>query len=218
MAHTNTSQLLQRVLPGIFDADGGDMPETPLPTEQQSLVLIADSVLVILEQIGERPERPGLIETPMRAAKAWMELTAGYIADVPELFKTFEPVERNQMVTVRNIRFHSLCEHHLLPFYGVADIGYIPNGKILGLSKFARLVDAYARRLQVQEHLTQQILKAIEVGLQPHGVIVKTRAVHMCMEMRGINAQGAATTVAQYSGAFEQNPTLVSEFYSAIGS
>lgn len=195
-----------------------DAAITQFASEATRLVLLAKATEAVLNNIpGENPDREGLAETPMRAAKAWVELTSGYSTDIEQLFKTFEsPSQRQGMVIVRGIRFTSLCEHHLLPFYGKVDIGYIPDQRILGLSKFARVTDAYARRLQVQEKMCDQIADAIMGGLSPSGVMVVARAVHLCMEARGISAQGAETVTSSIRGVFEK-AEVRQEFLSLRG-
>ena len=162
----------------------------------------------VLKLIGEDPEREGLVKTPMRVAKAMQVLTRGYQQDPKKvltdaLFKE----EYSQMVIVKDIDFFSMCEHHLLPFYGKAHVAYIPNGYITGLSKIARVVDIFSHRLQVQERLTQQIKECIDETLHPLGVMVVVEAKHMCMQMRGVEKQNSITTTSDFSGAFNQAKT-----------
>jgi GTP cyclohydrolase I len=169
-----------------------------------------------LTLLGEDPEREGLLKTPMRVAKAMQVLTRGYQMDAHKvltdaLFKE----DYSQMVIVKDIDFFSLCEHHMLPFYGKAHVAYIPNGYITGLSKIARVVDIYAHRLQVQERMTQQIKDCIQDTLKPLGVMVVVEARHMCMQMRGIEKQNAITTTSDFSGAFNQAKTR-QEFMNLI--
>lgn len=147
----------------------------------------------------------GTIDTPLRAAKALADLTCGYHVDVPALFTTFESDGYDEMIVVKAIPFYSLCEHHLLPFHGGASVGYIPNGRIIGLSKIARLVEAYARRLQVQERMTVQIADAIETHLQARGVIVLVTAEHLCMTMRGVQKPGSTTTTSVVRGIIKDD-------------
>lgn len=155
----------------------------------------------ILLQVGLDPEaNPGLKETPTRAAKALLELTAGYDVDVPALFKTFEKDGYDEMVVLKDIEFSSLCEHHVLPFTGKAHIAYIPNERVVGLSKLARVVEAYSRRLQVQERMTAQIATALEENLQPKGVMVVVEGVHTCMALRGIRKPGAVMVTSALRG------------------
>ena len=170
----------------------------------------------ILTLLGEDPDREGLEKTPMRVAKAMQTLTKGYQMDAHKvltdaLFKE----DYSQMVIVKDIDFFSLCEHHMLPFYGKAHVAYIPNGYITGLSKIARVVDIYAHRLQVQERMTQQIKDCIQDTLKPLGVMVVIEAKHMCMQMRGIEKQNSITTTSDFSGAFNQAKTR-QEFMNLI--
>ena len=162
----------------------------------------------ILELLGEDPERDGLQKTPMRVAKAMQVLTRGYTQDPHKVLTDALFEEKyNQMVIVKDIDFFSMCEHHLLPFYGKTHVAYIPNGYITGLSKIARVVDIFSHRLQVQERLTQQIKDCIENTLHPLGVMVVIEAKHMCMQMRGVEKQNAITTTSDFSGAFNQAKT-----------
>ena len=177
---------------------------------------LADHYREILTLLGEDPEREGLLKTPTRVAKAMQVLTRGYQMDAHKvltdaLFKE----DYSQMVIVKDIDFFSLCEHHMLPFYGKAHVAYIPNGYITGLSKIARVVDIYAHRLQVQERMTQQIKDCIQETLKPLGVMVVVEARHMCMQMRGIEKQNAITTTSDFSGAFNQAKTR-QEFMNLI--
>jgi GTP cyclohydrolase I len=177
---------------------------------------LADHYEKILGLLGEDPTREGLKKTPMRVAKAMQVLTKGYTMDAHKiltdaLFKE----DYNQMVIVKDIDFFSLCEHHMLPFYGKAHVAYIPNGYITGLSKIARVVDIFAHRLQVQERMTQQIKDCIEQTLHPLGVMVVIEAKHMCMQMRGVEKQNSITTTSDFSGAFNQAKTC-QEFMNLI--
>ncbi len=159
-----------------------------------------------LEIIGEDIQREGLQKTPDRVAKAFIELTRGYEEDpVATLKSAIFNEDYNQMVLVKGIEFYSLCEHHILPFFGKVHVAYIPNGTIVGLSKIPRVVDIFSHRLQVQEHLTKQICDCIQQALNPLGAIVVIEAQHLCMQMRGIEKQGATTTTIYYTGVFEQN-------------
>lgn len=158
----------------------------------------------ILKLLGEDPDREGLLKTPMRVAKAMQILTRGYTQDAHKVLTDALFEERyDQMVIVKDIDFFSMCEHHMLPFYGKAHVAYIPNGHITGLSKIARVVDIYSHRLQVQERLTEQIMKCINDTLRPQGVMVVIEAKHMCMQMRGVEKQNSITTTSAYSGVFE---------------
>ena len=177
---------------------------------------LADHYKEVLRLLGEDPERGGLEKTPMRVAKAMQTLTKGYQMDAHKiltdaLFKE----DYNQMVIVKDIDFFSLCEHHMLPFYGKAHVAYIPNGYITGLSKIARVVDIFSHRLQVQERMTQQIKDCIEETLHPLGVMVVVEAKHMCMQMRGVEKQNSITTTSDFSGAFNQAKTR-QEFMNLI--
>ena len=170
----------------------------------------------ILQLLGEDPQREGLAKTPMRVAKAMQVLTRGYYMDARKvltdaLFKE----DYSQMVIVKDIDFFSLCEHHMLPFYGKVHVAYIPNGYITGLSKIARVVDIFSHRLQVQERMTLQIKQCIEETLQPLGVMVVVEAKHMCMQMRGVEKQHSITTTSDFSGAFNQAKTR-QEFMNLI--
>lgn len=175
---------------------------------RDSLDELASHYERVLELLGEDPERDGLQKTPMRVAKAMQVLTRGYTQDPHKVLTDALFEEKyNQMVIVKDIDFFSMCEHHLLPFYGKAHVAYIPNGYITGLSKIARVVDIFSHRLQVQERLTQQIKDCIENTLHPLGVMVVIEAKHMCMQMRGVEKQNAITTTSDFSGAFNQAKT-----------
>jgi len=176
------------------------------------------AVRELLLAVGEDPARPGLLETPARVARAYEEMFAGLRADPAEvLFETFAE-SHNEMVLVKDIAVYSVCEHHLLPFHGVAHVGYIPNdsGHITGLSKLARLVDVYARRPQVQERLTSQVADALEERLSPRGVIVVVEAEHLCMSMRGVRKPGSRTVTSAVRGAFRTSPSTRAEAMSLI--
>ena len=162
----------------------------------------------ILTLLGEDTQREGLLKTPIRVAKAMQILTRGYAQDAHKVLTDALFAEKyNQMVIVKDIDFFSLCEHHMIPFYGKAHVAYIPNGYITGLSKIARVVDIYSHRLQVQERLTQQIKECIDSTLHPLGVMVVIEAKHMCMQMRGVEKQNAITTTSDFCGAFNQAKT-----------
>lgn len=170
----------------------------------------------LLQLIGEDPQREGLVKTPQRVAKCIQQLTAGYTMDPVAVLNSAKFKEDyRQMIVVRDIEFHSLCEHHLLPFFGKVHVAYIPDGCIVGLSKIPRVVDIFSRRLQVQEHLTVQIRRCIEETLQPKGVIVVIEAQHLCMQMRGVEKQGAITRTVDYCGDFAQ-AELRNEFFHMI--
>lgn len=167
----------------------------------------------ILRLVGEDPEREGLIKTPVRAAKAIIDITSGYRQDPLEIARKaiFEHAG-SRIVIVKDIEFYSMCEHHILPFFGRVSIGYIPKGKMIGLSKLARIVDNFARRLQVQERLTAEVCTLLSKALPNEGVIVSCTAEHLCMKMRGVEKQDSATTTFDYTGRFADNVSLREEF------
>lgn len=168
--------------------------------------------------LGEDPEREGLIKTPERMAKAMQYMTQGYLQDANAILESAKFHEEvSEMVIVKDIELYSMCEHHMLPFFGKAHVAYIPNGYITGLSKIARIVDVYSRRLQVQERLTHQILTSIKESLNPIGVAVVIEATHLCMMMRGVSKQNSVTTTSAFFGEFEKNETR-SEFMKLISS
>ena len=171
----------------------------------------------LLTHLGEDPTRPGLVRTPLRVAKAFHFLTSGYNMSVSEVVQgaIFEEA-CDEMVLVKDIEFYSMCEHHVLPFFGRAHVGYLPNGKIIGLSKIARIVDVFARRLQVQERLTNQIADGLMELIQPHGVAVILEASHFCMMMRGVQKQNSSTTTSAMRGSFQQNPRTRAEILALI--
>ena len=182
--------------------------------EQQISARIRD----ILNLIGENPQREGLIKTPLRVARAMKFLTSGYHEDPVAILNSAKFNEDyRQMVIVRDINFYSLCEHHMLPFYGRVHVAYIPNGQVTGLSKIPRVVDCFARRLQIQERMTKQIRECIQEALHPLGVMVVVEAQHMCMQMRGVEKQGSLTTTSDFCGAFNQAKTR-EEFLQLIVS
>ena len=175
---------------------------------REGLDELASHYQEILQLLGENPDREGLEKTPMRVAKAMQVLTRGYTQDPKRvLLDALFEEKYDQMVIVKDIDFFSLCEHHMLPFYGNAHVAYIPHGHITGLSKVARVVDIYSHRLQVQERLTQQVKDCIQEALQPLGVMVVIEAKHMCMQMRGVEKQNSITTTSAFSGAFNQAKT-----------
>lgn len=186
------------------------------PWEKTAEGSIEDAFVRVLQFVGEDPKRGGLLETPKRMAKAWKHWTGGYALDPANILKTFEDGAENadEMVLVKDIPFYSQCEHHLAPFFGTATIGYIPNGKIVGLSKLSRLTDLFARRLQVQERLTNQIADAIEKHLGARGVGVILRARHMCMESRGVCQQGHHTVTSALRGVMREQSATRAEFMS----
>lgn len=178
---------------------------------------IQEGVRLILEGIGEDCTREGLLETPDRIARMYQEIFGGMGKDAKEhLSKTFH-VKNNEMVVEKDIVFYSTCEHHLLPFYGKAHIAYIPDGKVVGLSKLARTVEVFARRLQLQEQLTGQIADALMEYMQPKGALVMIEAEHMCMTMRGIKKPGSQTVTLARRGVFETDPSLEERFFRMLG-
>ncbi|NBU52333.1 MAG: GTP cyclohydrolase I FolE, partial [Chitinophagia bacterium] len=178
---------------------------------------IEENYSSIITSLGEDINREGLIKTPERASKAMQFLTQGYQMDAQEILNSamFQD-ERSNMVLVKNIELYSLCEHHILPFYGKVHVAYIPDGKIVGLSKIPRVVDVFARRLQVQERLTTQILDAIDLALKPLGTAIVIEAAHMCMMMRGVEKQNSMTTTSAFTGIFKKMETR-DEFLRLIG-
>ena len=174
--------------------------------------------VALLEKLGEDPNREGLLKTPERAAKAMQFLTHGYGLNPKEILQSaLFKEDYNNMVIVKDIELYSMCEHHMLPFFGKAHIAYIPNGHVVGLSKIPRVVDAFARRLQVQERLTDDIINALDDALKPKGVAVVIEAVHMCMMMRGVEKQNSATTTSAFRGQFKHVETR-NEFMNLISS
>ena len=171
----------------------------------------------LLKNIGENPEREGLLDTPRRVADAYEFLTSGYNKKIEEVMNDALFNEKyDEMVLVKNIDFYSLCEHHMLPFYGKVHVAYIPDGKIIGLSKIPRIVEVFARRLQVQERMTQQIADTLEKYLQPRGVAVVSEAHHMCMMMRGVEKQNSSATSSAVHGDFKEDPRTRAEFLNLI--
>jgi GTP cyclohydrolase I len=172
----------------------------------------------LLGELGEDLGRDGLVKTPERVAKAWGDLTAGYKMNAAEVLNgALFDVAYDEMVIVKDIEMFSLCEHHLLPFFGKAHVAYIPRNKVIGLSKTARLVDMFARRLQVQERLTRQVADAIQEAIQPAGVGVVIEARHLCMMMRGVEKQHSSAITSTMLGEFRENPTTREEFLSLVG-
>lgn len=185
---------------------------------QKAITELAHHYHEILRLIGEDPDREGLAKTPERVAKAMQFLTHGYDLNPEEILRSaMFKEDYKQMVLVKDIEVYSMCEHHMIPFFGRAHVAYIPNGQIVGLSKIPRVVDAFARRLQVQERLTTQIKDAINSTLKPLGVAVVIEAQHMCMSMRGIQKQNSVTTTSDFTGAFLSEKTRA-EFIHLIGS
>lgn len=186
--------------------------------DEKTTSLLSDKYKECIQLLGEDPEREGLLKTPERMAKAMQFITQGYSLDAKAILESAKFHEEvSEMVIVKDIEIYSMCEHHMLPFYGKAHVAYIPNGYITGLSKIARVVDVYSRRLQVQERLTHQILEAIKDTLNPHGVAVVIEAAHLCMMMRGVSKQNSVTTTSAFYGEFEKNETR-SEFMKLISA
>ncbi len=172
----------------------------------------------LLKNMGEDPKREGLLDTPRRVADAYEFLTSGYNKNIEEVMNDALFNEKyDEMVLVKNIDFYSLCEHHMLPFFGKIHVAYIPDGKIIGLSKIPRIVDVFARRLQVQERMTQQSADTLAKDLQPKGVAVVSEAYHMCMMMRGVEKQNSSATASAVHGDFKDDPRTRSEFLNLIG-
>lgn len=188
----------------------------PFVPSDEKTQAIAQHIQTILELLNEDPSREGLLKTPTRVGAAMQYLTQGYGQDPEQILRSALFAEDyRQMVVVKDIPFYSLCEHHMLPFFGKAHVAYIPNGKITGLSKIARVVDAFARRLQVQERMTMQIKDCIDQTLQPLGVMVVIEAEHLCMQMRGVEKPHSITTTSDFTGAFNR-PETREEFMNLI--
>ncbi|MFT5070308.1 MAG: GTP cyclohydrolase I [Chitinophagales bacterium] len=186
--------------------------------DEEAVKTVADKYKSIIENVGEDMNREGLIKTPERAAKAMHFLTHGYDLDPEAILRgALFHEDHNEMVIIKDIELYSLCEHHMLPFFGKAHVAYIPKGKIVGLSKIPRIVDVFSRRLQVQERLTVQIKDAIDNVLEPYGVAVVIEAQHLCMMMRGVQKQNSRTTTSSFSGEFEKQSTRM-EFLKLLGS
>jgi len=179
--------------------------EAILPNTEISEIEVKNIISSLLQYIGENTEREGLRETPERVLKSLKELFGGYKVNTADIFKTFTEGNCQEMVVLKNIEFVSFCEHHLLPFYGEISIGYIPNGKIIGISKLARLVEIFSKRLQIQENLTKQIADEINNKLEPLGVMVVCKAKHLCMIARGIKKQNAVMITSAIRGRFNDN-------------
>ncbi len=185
--------------------------------DEETTVKLAEHYYEILKLLGEDPQREGLLKTPERVAKSMQFLTKGYSEDGAEILRSaMFKEEYQQMVVVKDIELYSMCEHHMLPFYGKAHVAYIPNGYITGLSKIARVVETFARRLQVQERLTVQIRDCIQETLNPLGVAVVIEAAHMCMQIRGVQKQNSVTTTSAFTGAFLKDIRTRNEFMDLI--
>ena len=178
---------------------------------------LQDITKSLLLELGENPDREGLLKTPKRVEKAWKFFTKGYHDDIGKITNgAIFTEDAEDMVIVRDIEFYSLCEHHLLPFFGKAHVGYIPSGKVIGLSKIPRIIDMYSRRLQVQERLTNQVANAIKEILDPYGVAVVMEGKHMCMQMRGVEKQNSFASTSAMRGRFRESVETRSEFLSII--
>lgn len=194
---------------------GGDLQGLPLSNGQSAL---AGHIRSILQEIGEDPERQGLLRTPERVARSWQYLTAGYHQQLGEIVNgAIFDEDCSEIVAVKRIHFFSQCEHHLLPFFGVCSVAYVPDGRIIGLSKIPRIVDMFARRLQVQERLTKQIAYSLQEVLKPAGVAVTMEAYHLCMMMRGVEKQDSRTVTSEMLGVFKTNPQTRQEFLTLMG-
>ncbi len=212
MANNKTSHF------GYSSCADDDCDHENCDTDPGIISSMSEAVYTMLEGIGEDPEREGLIKTPERVARSMRFLTKGYLEDPEDVLKKAVFTESyDEMVLVKEIELFSMCEHHMLPFFGKAHVAYIPDGKIVGLSKLGRVVDVYARRLQVQERLTQQIRDTIQNVLKPRGVGVVIEAKHMCMVMRGVEKQNSITTTSAMSGEFLSSQSTRSEFLRLIG-
>ena len=195
-----------------------DFDVRDLDTVDMDFDAIRKAVLEIIKAVREDPEREGLMNTPDRVSRMYAELLSGYMADPEKIINgALFNINYDEMVLVRDIEFYSLCEHHMLPFLGRAHVAYLPKGKVIGLSKIPRIVDMYARRLQVQERMTRQIADLIQQTLEPHGVAVVVEAVHMCSMMRGVKKHDARMTTSAMQGAFRANLATRQEFLDNIG-
>lgn len=185
---------------------------------EHNILRVEELTRELLSQVGEDPGREGLQRTPARAARAWEFLTNGYRTDLGELLnEAIFHEDCSEMVVVKDVEFFSLCEHHLLPFFGRAHVGYLPRGKVIGLSKIPRIIDMHARRLQVQERLTSEVAQALMRVLEPGGVAVVMEARHMCMQMRGVEKQNSYATTSAMLGEFHDDQETRAEFMSIIG-
>lgn len=185
--------------------------------QQEKTDQIAAHIKEIIKLLGEDPDREGLVKTPMRSAKALCHITSGYQMDpMTTMRQAIFEYAGSKMVIVKDIEFYSMCEHHILPFFGKISVGYLPKGQMVGLSKLARIVDIFARRLQVQERLTAQVADAVQSALDSDGVIVSCTAQHLCMKMRGVEKQDSSTTTVEYTGLFATTPHLRDEFFRQL--
>jgi GTP cyclohydrolase IA len=199
-------------LPGDLHAEAEIVVPRPSRSEAEA------AVRTLLAYVGDNPDREGLLDTPKRVISAYEELYSGYREDPVEVLdRTFaEMGTYDDLVLVRNIPFHSHCEHHMMPFYGRAHVAYMPIERVVGLSKLARLIDVYARRLQTQEHLTSQVVTAIDEVLKPRGVAVMVEAEHTCMSLRGVEKQGSSTVTTQFTGLFRDDPSRQVRFITLV--
>lgn len=179
---------------------------------------IREAARLIIEAIGEDPSREGLVNTPDRIGRMYEEIMAGYLQKPEDVLSTFFTVSKNEPVIEKDISFYSMCEHHMLPFFGKAHIAYIPDGRVVGISKLARCVEIYARRLQIQENMTAQIADALMRAISPKGVLVMLEAEHTCMTMRGVKKPGSKTVTIASRGVFEEDPTLQDRFLNLMRS
>ncbi|MEW5701982.1 MAG: GTP cyclohydrolase I FolE [Candidatus Zixiibacteriota bacterium] len=187
------------------------------PRERRTTMALTDTIRTLLMELGEDPDREGLCKTPQRVAESWRFLTRGYTEDATAIVNDALFLEENkEMVVVRDVDFFSMCEHHLLPFFGKCHIAYIPDHKIIGLSKLARLVEMFSRRLQVQERLTKQIADTIAAALEPLGVAVVMEAEHLCMQMRGVEKQNSVAVTSTMLGVFKDSAVTRGEFLELI--
>jgi GTP cyclohydrolase I len=203
--------IVRKIMPR---ADYMDKPETHRPSEAE----VEAAVRTLIRWTGDNPDREGLLDTPTRVMKAYREMFSGYdMCAADELGRTFEEVAGyDDLVLIRDIQFHSHCEHHMVPIIGKAHVAYLPDGKVVGLSKIARVVDIFAHRLQTQEAITAQIANVIQDVLNPRGVAVMVEAEHMCMAMRGIRKQGSTTLTSTFTGAFKDSPEEQLRFVSMV--
>ena len=194
-----------------------DLEKTSINQSEVTDKEAEEAFKTILKWIGENPDREGLLNTPLRVAKAWDFLSKGYRQDINELINNAIFEEKyDQMVVVKDIEFYSMCEHHLLPFFGVAHVAYIPNGKIIGLSKIPRILDVFARRLQVQERMTQEVGNMLEEKLSPKGVAVVVEGQHMCMQMRGVQNKNSYASTSHMLGIFREDSKTRKEFLNLV--
>lgn len=211
----NNGEVSAAVLDAMVDLFEHNSKELKLDARA---AMVRKAAHYLITAAGDDPGREGMFETPNRVAKAWEEWTSGYRTDIASLFKVFEDGAQgcDEMVLLTNIPIYSHCEHHLAPFFGVAHVAYIPDGKVIGLSKLTRLADAFARRLQVQERMTNQIVDAMQEFLKPKGAAVIVRCRHMCMESRGVNRAGVETTTSALRGVLRTDSTARAELLSLI--